>query len=87
MKTKRNRPQVVQLSPRGQITVPLNLRQSLGLGPGDTLRIRQQDGVLVLEPAAVVPVEVYDPTRIQEFETSSHLTREELESARKAWGL
>lgn len=78
---------LVQVSRRGQITLPASVRKSLGLQDGDALRINVVDGNVVLEPVAVVPIEVYDEDRVQEFERESTMTEEELARAQEAWGV
>lgn len=78
---------LVQLSSRGQITLPANVRKALGLRSGDAFRIRVEAGEVVLEPVEVVPVEIYTEERIAEFEESAAMTEDELERARKAWNL
>jgi AbrB family looped-hinge helix DNA binding protein len=76
---------LVQLSPRGQVTLPASLRRSLGLRAGDAFRVRLEDGRVVLEPVEVVPIELYDDERIAEFERAASMSAEELERARAAW--
>jgi AbrB family looped-hinge helix DNA binding protein len=41
---------LVKVGPRGQITIPRALRQSLGIKPGDSVAIIQVDGELKLRP-------------------------------------
>ncbi|MDZ7800529.1 MAG: AbrB/MazE/SpoVT family DNA-binding domain-containing protein [Trueperaceae bacterium] len=76
---------LVQLSPRGQVTLPAGLRRALGLRAGDAFRVRVDDGRVVLEPVEVVPIELYDDDRIAEFEQAASMSDEELERARAAW--
>lgn len=40
----------VQVSRRGNITLPSNIRQKYGIQPGDTLSLIDLDGVFVLSP-------------------------------------
>ena len=81
------RDHLVQLSPRGRLTLPASLRRSLGLRVGDAFRVRLDDGRLVLEPVEVVPIELYEDERISEFEPAASISDEEVERARAAWGL
>ncbi|MEX2502831.1 MAG: AbrB/MazE/SpoVT family DNA-binding domain-containing protein [Trueperaceae bacterium] len=76
---------LVQLSGRGQVTVPSSVRRQLGLRAGDAFRIRVDDGRLILDPVAVLEVELYDEARIAEFERASAMTDAELRSAEEAW--
>jgi AbrB family looped-hinge helix DNA binding protein len=78
---------VVQLSPRGQITLPADVRKEVGFSPGDTLVLKVEDGRVVLEAAMVLPVERYSDKRIQDFAEAAHMSDKELARARRAWGL
>ncbi len=46
---------IITLKARNTITIPLELRRSLQLKPGDPLEAHVEDGNLVLTPVAVVP--------------------------------
>ena len=46
---------IVMLSSRSTITLPANLREALGLEPGDPLQVELDDGRMVLTPVAIVP--------------------------------
>ena len=85
MKKMASRPAVVQLSPRGQVTLPAGLRKTLGLESGSTLTIFEEEGRLILEPAAVVAVELYSGNRVDEFRGASALNRDQVARARKIW--
>ena len=39
------------LSPKGQITLPIEVRRLLGIGPKDKVRIRLEDGEVKIAPA------------------------------------
>jgi AbrB family looped-hinge helix DNA binding protein len=41
---------LVKVSTKGQITLPKDLRQSLGIEPGSSVMISRRDDVLVLRP-------------------------------------
>ena len=41
---------LVKVGPRGQITIPKNLRESLGIKPGDNVAIVQDGNFLKLQP-------------------------------------
>ncbi len=41
-------PLTAQISKRGQITLPADVRKALGLKPGDTLVVRLEAGRIVL---------------------------------------
>ena len=76
---------LVQLSSRGQVTLPSGVRRDLGLRPGDAMVVAVQDGRVVLEPVEVLPLERYTDERIQEFKAAAELSVEELEEARVMW--
>ncbi len=44
-------PITATLSSKGQVTIPLEIRQRLGLKQGDRLEFALQDGVTILRPA------------------------------------
>ena len=56
--------QTVIVSDRGQITLPKTLRERLAIKPGSALIVEQDEGMLILRPAAVTPVEIYTDEEI-----------------------
>ena len=78
---------LVQLSPRGQITLPAPVRKALGLEPGDNLVISVEGDRAVIEPAVVVPIERYTEERTKEFEEAARLSPDEIREARRKWRL
>jgi len=78
---------LVQLSPRGQVTLPIDVRRALGVKTGDALVVSIEDGRIVLSPAVVTPIERFTDERIVEFEQASQMTAEEVRAARNKWGL
>jgi antitoxin PrlF len=58
---------LVQITPRGSVTLPKGVRQQAGLKPGDQLAAEvTPDGVL-LRPVAAFPIELYTDERLDEF--------------------
>lgn len=78
---------LVQLSPRGQLTLPAEVRKALGLRAGDAFNVRIEDGEIVLEAVEVTPVELYSEARLEEFAENAEMTEDEFKQARTAWGL
>lgn len=78
---------LIQLSERGQVTLPADVRRALGLHAGDAFRVEIEEGRIVLQPVEVMPVELYSDERIAEFLAAGELTEEELAEARARWGL
>jgi AbrB family looped-hinge helix DNA binding protein len=45
---------VVKLSSKGQLVIPQPIREAMGLRPGMTFQVTQQENVIVLEPVDFV---------------------------------
>ena len=58
------------LSSRGLITLPAKLRQALGLKVDDQLIAETTPEGILLRPAVTLPLELYSPQRLQEFEAA-----------------
>jgi AbrB family looped-hinge helix DNA binding protein len=78
---------IAQVSARGTVTLPADVRRDLGLVEGDVLTVEIREGAVVLTPTVLTPVEIYTEARIAEFDESAKMTAEELALAREAWGL
>lgn len=62
----------VKLGRNGQLSLPRSVMRRLHLRGNETLLLEvSDDGVIRLRPAAVLPIEMYTPTRIAEFERES----------------
>lgn len=57
---------IVQINPRGTLTIPKELRVKFGLG-GQAILEETSEG-LVLRPAATYPIEIYTDERIAEIQ-------------------
>jgi len=79
-------PIFVQLSFRGQITLPAKVRRAVGVEPGDPLAISVEEGRIVISPALLLRVEHYTDERVAEFAQAAELNRDELAEARRKWG-
>ena len=58
----------VTITSRGVITLPAKLRQALGLKAEDHLIAETTPEGLLLRPAITLPVEMYTPKRVREFD-------------------
>jgi len=58
----------VTITSRGIITLPAKLRQSMGLKADDHLIAETTPEGLLLRPAITLPVEIYTPERVCEFD-------------------
>ncbi|HDM92186.1 MAG TPA: AbrB/MazE/SpoVT family DNA-binding domain-containing protein [Candidatus Korarchaeota archaeon] len=65
------------VSSKGQIVVPKPIRDKLGLTPGTVLRVRVEDGRVVLEPVKPAPREIF-------VEAGPRITGEELRETKKS---
>ena len=74
------------LTGRGQITLPKAVRDRLRLAGGSVLLLREENGRLVLDPAAVTPVETYTDAQIEEWVKADRLTAEARRALRRRWG-
>ncbi|MDH4062698.1 MAG: AbrB/MazE/SpoVT family DNA-binding domain-containing protein [Aquincola sp.] len=60
----------VTINSRGVITLPAALRKSLGLKADDQLIAETTPEGLLLRPAVTLPVEIYSPERVREFDAA-----------------
>lgn len=56
------------INSRGVVTLPAKLRQAMGLKPDDLLIAETTPQGLLLRPAVTLPLEMYTPERVQEFD-------------------
>lgn len=77
---------IAQLSRRGTLTLPAEIRRELGLEEGDVLAVTRFGRSIVLTPTVVTPVELYTDERIAEFDEASAMTEEEIAQAQQLWG-
>lgn len=70
--------EVVKLGRKGQLSVPKKVLQRLGLEGGEALLLDvTEDGAILLRPAGVYPLEIYDDARVREFLEADELSEEE----------
>jgi AbrB family looped-hinge helix DNA binding protein len=58
------------INSRGVVTLPAKLRQAMGLKADDQLIAETTPQGLLLRPAVTLPLELYTPERIQEFDAA-----------------
>ena len=58
------------ISSRGVVTLPVKLRQAMGLKADDQLIAETTPQGLLLRPAVTLPLEMYTPERVQEFDAA-----------------
>jgi AbrB family looped-hinge helix DNA binding protein len=59
---------ILSVSSRGLITLPAKFRQAAGIRPEDTLIAETTGEGILLRPAVTLPVEMYSPERVVEFD-------------------
>ncbi len=75
----------VKLGRNGQLSLPRAVMKRLHLQGNETLLLDvSEDGVIRLRPAAVLPIEVYTPERVAEFERESEVEAATRSAVRKA---
>jgi AbrB family looped-hinge helix DNA binding protein len=75
---------IVLISEKGQVTIPREIREKLRIKKGDPLVVDlDSQGVIRLQPAAVLPVETYSVKRSEEFARENTLTPTEKRRFRK----
>jgi AbrB family looped-hinge helix DNA binding protein len=78
---------VTQLSEKGQILIPKQLRRKLGLKPGSKVQLSEEKGRLVLSPVPDDPIAAVAGFLEGDYSLTADLRREhreELERERKA---
>ncbi len=58
----------ITVTSRGVVTLPLGIRKALGIKADDTLIAETTPDGLLLRPAVMLPVEIYNDKRIREFD-------------------
>ena len=75
----------VRLGRNGQLSLPRSVMKRLHLQGNETLlHDVSDDGVIRLRPAAVLPIEMYTPERIAEFERECEVDEDTRAAARQA---
>lgn len=64
----------VVVSPRGQITLPAELRHRLGIKEGGVVTLEERDGSVILRPAAVVELTMYSDEDIARWDAEDALS-------------
>ncbi|MCY4364017.1 MAG: AbrB/MazE/SpoVT family DNA-binding domain-containing protein [Gammaproteobacteria bacterium] len=72
------------VSERGQITLPAAIRKRFGLKGGGALIMEEKKNELILKPAAVMEIEIYDDTQIMQWDKDDGLTDTERDQIKKS---
>jgi bifunctional DNA-binding transcriptional regulator/antitoxin component of YhaV-PrlF toxin-antitoxin module len=60
----------LSVSGRGLIALPAAMRKAAGIRPQDSLIAETTSEGILLRPAVTLPVEIYSPERISEFDAA-----------------
>lgn len=60
----------ISVSGRGLIVLPVEMRKEAGIRPQDTLIAETTPEGILLRPAVTLPVEIYTPERVAEFDAA-----------------
>ena len=60
----------ISVSGRGLIVLPVEMRKAVGIRPQDTLIAETTPEGILLRPAVTLPVEIYTPERLAEFDAA-----------------
>lgn len=78
---------ICQISPRGQVTLPVDIRRAVGLQGGDSLEVTIEQGRIVLQPVVTLPIRVYSDADLAMFDEASAMTDDEFADAAKRWDI
>lgn len=71
------------VSERGQITLPAAVRKRFGLKGGGALILEERKDELILKPAEVMEIEIYDDEQVAQWDKEDQLTEVEAKQIRK----
>lgn len=60
----------ISVSGRGLISLPAEMRKAAGIRPQDSLIAETTDEGILLRPALTLPLEIYTPERVAEFDAA-----------------
>ena len=72
------------VSERGQITLPAAIRKRFGLKVGGAFILEERNNELILKPAAVMEIEIYDEDQITKWDKDDQLTETECKQIKKS---
>ena len=61
---------VISVSGRGLIAIPSKIRKAAGIRPQDNLIAETTPDGILLRPALTLPIELYTPERVAEFDAA-----------------
>ena len=73
----------VVVSARGQITLPADLRNRLGIKDGGVVTLEERNGEIVLRPAAVVELTIYSDEDVARWDAEDELSEADRRRVKK----
>lgn len=73
----------ISVSGRGLVAIPAEMRKAVGIRPQDSLIAETTPEGILLRPALTLPVEVYTPERVAEFDAGEAELARELDRSGK----
>jgi len=73
----------LSVSGRGLIALPVAMRKAAGIRPQDSLIAETTAEGILLRPAVTLPVEIYSPERIAEFNAAESELEQALDLAKR----
>jgi AbrB family looped-hinge helix DNA binding protein len=67
------------VSERGQITLPATIRKRYGIKGGSALIIEERNNELLLKPAAIMELDIYNDSQVAEWDKADQLSDSERE--------
>lgn len=78
---------LTQVTPRGQITLPAEIRKTLGLEPGSAVDITVEENHIVVQPVITLPVRIYSEEDLAMFDEAQRMSTPALDNALENWGV
>ena len=72
---------------RGQLTIPKDIRKRLGIKPRSAVILEEKDGVLLIRPAATVPIRIFSDEFVLQLEKGNILRDGDREKILEKWKL
>lgn len=76
---------LTQITPRGQVTLPVDMRKALNLKGGDALEVAIEDGRIILQPVMTLPVRIYGESDLAMFAEAGTMSEDEITAATDRW--
>lgn len=76
---------LTQITDRGRLTLPVEIRKALGLTAGAAVEVSIEGGRIVIQPVIALPVRIYSDEDLAMFDEAQHMTGAEMKEALGRW--